>query len=134
MRNFKTDVKEMLKTSVKATRDGKPRSISTQQAALLRLREKALGGDVRALDQVIKLAQSHNNDDLTSSAGLAADDHAALEVFKDRLLSGAAAVESGKTPEATASASKPTKAPHQNAAKAARLPRMRLDADKRGED
>src|SRR6185369_9170944 len=46
-RNFQTDVKSTLEAPVKVMRNGKPRSVSTQAAALLRLREKALGGDPR---------------------------------------------------------------------------------------
>jgi hypothetical protein len=39
-RNFKTDLKSTLKIPVNVTRAGKPHHISTQQAVLLRLREK----------------------------------------------------------------------------------------------
>ena len=58
MRNFRTDVQATLKTPVKVTREGKPRKVSTQEAALLRLREKALGGDARALDRLLGLCAS----------------------------------------------------------------------------
>ena len=91
VRNFATDVKSTLKAPVKVTRDGKPRKVSTQAAMLLRLREKGLGGEARALDRMIQLAQTYNNEDLaTAAASLAADDAMVLEVFKARLLSGAA--------------------------------------------
>ncbi len=50
-RNFRTDLKSTLSKPVKVNQDGKPCKISTQAAALLRLREKALGGDPRALDR-----------------------------------------------------------------------------------
>lgn len=59
--NFRTDVLTTLKASVKVTRDGKPRKVSTQEAALLRLREQALGGNTRALDRLLGLAQIHNS-------------------------------------------------------------------------
>lgn len=88
--NFKTDVRSTLKAPVRVTRDGKPRKISTQEAMLLRLREMALSGDGRALDRLIALAQTYNNEELTASAGLSADDASILAVFRARVLSGAA--------------------------------------------
>jgi hypothetical protein len=90
VRNFKTDVQTTLKAVVKVTRDGRPSKVSTQEAALLRLREKALGGDARALDRLIALAQAYNNEELTAAASLSADDAMVLEIFKARLASGAA--------------------------------------------
>ncbi len=59
-RNFKTDLLDTLKAPVQLKDKGRPRTVSTQQAALLRLREKALGGDARALDRLIDLARLHN--------------------------------------------------------------------------
>lgn len=47
-RNFKTDLTAVLKQPVQVTRDGAKRKVSTQEAMLLRLREKALNGDARA--------------------------------------------------------------------------------------
>jgi hypothetical protein len=90
VRNFKTDVQTTLKAPVKVTRGGKPRNVSTQEAALLRLREKALGGDPRALDRLLAFAQIYNNEELTAAAGLSADDASVLEIFKARVRSGAA--------------------------------------------
>jgi len=91
VRNFGTDVKATLKAPVKVTRDGRPRKVSTQEAMLLRLREKALGGEARALDRLVHLAQTYNNEDMTAAAAsLAAADEMVVEVFKARVLSGAA--------------------------------------------
>jgi len=91
-RNFKTDLKATLETLVKVTRDGKARKISTQEAMLLRLREQALSGNSRALDRLILLAQTYNNEDLTASSDLSASDESILQIFKARVLSGAAAL------------------------------------------
>jgi len=102
VRNFKTDVEEILRTSIKITRDGKPRRISTQAAALLRLREKALGGDSRALDRLLQLAQIYNNEEVGPTAALPEDDAAVLETFVRRLTNGA-----GKLPVKTKSRTKP---------------------------
>ena len=63
VRNFKTDVQTTLKAPVRVTHGGKPRNVSTQAAMLLRLREKALGGDGRALDRLLGLAQIYNNEE-----------------------------------------------------------------------
>jgi hypothetical protein len=91
VRNFATDVKATLAAPVKVTRDGRPRKVSTQQAMLLRAREKALGGDARSLDKMFQLAQTYNNEDLSAAAAsLAADDAVVLEVFKARVLGGIA--------------------------------------------
>lgn len=89
VRNFATDVKATLRASVKVTHDGRHRKASTQEVMLLRLREKALSGEARALDRMIQLAQTYNNEDFaTAAASLAADDAMVLEVFKARILSG----------------------------------------------
>jgi hypothetical protein len=90
MRNFRTDVQATLKTPVKVTCEGKRRKLSTQEAALLRLREKALSGDGRALDRLLSLAQAYNSEELTAAAGLSAGDATLLEIYKARVLSGAA--------------------------------------------
>ena len=90
VRNFKTDVQTTLKAPVKVTREGKQRRLSTQEAALLRLREKALSGDARALDRLLGLAQAYNNEELTTAAGLSAGDATLLEIYQGRVLSGAA--------------------------------------------
>jgi len=89
-RNFKTDVRFTLETPVKVTRDGMPRKVSTQKAMLLRLREKALGGDPRALDRLIHLAQAYNNEETAAAGSLSADDAEILKIFKARVLSGVA--------------------------------------------
>ena len=90
VRNFKTDVEKTLSAPVKVTRDGKPKKVSTQEAALLRLREKALGGDARALDRLLGLAQAYGNEDFGRTTTLTAGDQTLLEIFKARVLSGAA--------------------------------------------
>jgi hypothetical protein len=87
-RNFKTDLTATLKAPVRITRDGKPQKVSTQEAMLLRLREKALAGDARALDRFISLAQTYNNEELIAASGLSADDAMLLELFKGRVKSG----------------------------------------------
>jgi hypothetical protein len=108
--NFKMDLKATLKTPVKVTRSGKPQRVSTQKAMLLRLREKALSGDNRALDRLILLAQAYNNEELIASAGLSADDASLLEIYRTRMLSGAAArIDSARESEGSDSDSLPSR-------------------------
>ncbi len=86
--NFGTDVKRALKAPVRLTKDGSPRTVSTQEAALLRLREKALNGDARALDRLLALAQVYNDEQLVSDASqqITAEDAEILEAYNERLL------------------------------------------------
>ena len=84
LRNLASDVKRTLETPVKLTDRGKERRVSTQEAALLRLREKALNGDARALDRFLQLAQIFNNLIAIEGPGekpLAADDQAILNAY-----------------------------------------------------
>jgi hypothetical protein len=111
VRNFATDVKAALKAPVKITRDGKRRTISTQQALILRLREMALAGNGRAIDRLMQLAQIYNNADFAAVDGLSVADAAVLDVYKARLLSGAAAsdaADGGQKPDDSSAASPPT--------------------------
>ena len=59
--NFRFDVMATLKAPVPIMENGKPRTVSTQLAVLMRLREKALKGDAKALDRYLQLAGSYNN-------------------------------------------------------------------------
>src|ERR1700675_2186319 len=52
VRNLGSDVKRTLEVPVRLNEQGKARRISTQEAILLRLREKALKGDARSLDRL----------------------------------------------------------------------------------
>jgi hypothetical protein len=89
-RNFSIDVKATLRSRVQVTRDGKPTRVSTQEAALLRLREKALKGDARALDALLDLARIYNDEEQVRRSNLSSDDAALLEIYNARLKSGAA--------------------------------------------
>lgn len=69
-RNLKSDVVETLRAPVPIVEDGKRRSVSTQRALLLRLREKALKGESRALDRCIALAQAYNGEEVVRDAAV----------------------------------------------------------------
>ena len=87
-RNFSTDVKATLEEPIRVTHHGKAQTVSTQHAALMRLREKALSGDARALDSLIELARLYNDDDEMAEAAirLSAADAEILEARDAKVL------------------------------------------------
>src|SRR5262249_27980126 len=75
---------------VRLNEQGKARRVSTQEAALLRLREKALKGDPRSLAQFLELAKTFNNSNTVESTGeetLAAEDQAILDAYAEEVRS-----------------------------------------------
>ena len=104
VRNLATDVKRILKVPVKVKENGRSRKISTQEGALMVLREKALKGDARSLDRLLEYASRFNND--AGEIGLApcADDQAILAAY-------AAEVAAAAKPPTTAE-SRPDRTPH----------------------
>lgn len=82
--NFSKDLDRLLRSKVTVNRDGKPRRISTQEAALLRLGERALKGDPRALIQLLEYAQrrSEERDARSSEKHLAANEEEILARFE----------------------------------------------------
>ena len=73
------------------TTEGKRKKLSTQLAALLRLREKALSGDGRALDKYIELARTYNDEEITEAASTLGQTEAEiLEAYDKRVLQRAA--------------------------------------------
>jgi Family of unknown function (DUF5681) len=88
VRNFSTDVKRTLKVPVKLNDQGRARRVSTQEAALLRLREKALKGDARSIVQILELAKIFNNSTAVESVAdkaLAAEDQAILDAYAEEV-------------------------------------------------
>ena len=88
VRNFAADVKRTLELPVTLNENGKATRVSTQEALVLRLREKALKGDARALESLLALARSHNNDPAGgASAGEspAADDQLLLDAYLEEV-------------------------------------------------
>jgi hypothetical protein len=82
-RNLSTDVRLMLELPVRVKEGERTRYIPTQEAALMKLREKALQGDVRAIERLIELGARFNNDGAGAdpSPVLAADDQAILAAY-----------------------------------------------------
>jgi hypothetical protein len=81
--NLATDVKRTLGTSVKVKEGDRTRTRSTQEGALMVLREKALRGDGRSLDRLLDLAVRFNNDaaETGPAQALSTDDQAILAAY-----------------------------------------------------
>jgi hypothetical protein len=93
LRNFGTDVKATLEAKVAVNENGGRKRVSTQEAMLLRLREKALKGDTRALDLLIRLAQLFNHDGPGEAGGeqeMAAEDREILDAYVEARMTRAA--------------------------------------------
>lgn len=88
--NFTSDLKNTLQAAVTLNDGGKSRRVTTQKAALLRLREKALKGDVRALDKFLSYAMivSGNAAEETAKSP-SVDDQAIIEAFRQQILAAA---------------------------------------------
>ena len=85
-RNFSTDAKKVAKLPTRIIQDGIPKTVSSQYAALLRLREKALAGDPRSLDRYIDIVRTYNDDEVAEvAAALSATDREIVNAFKVRV-------------------------------------------------
>src|SRR5712675_639732 len=90
VRNFGSDVKRTLEVPVTLNDQGRARRVSTQDAALLRRREKARNGDARSIVQILELAKIFNNSTAVESVGdvaLAAEDQAILDAYAEEVRS-----------------------------------------------
>ncbi|AGI66494.1 hypothetical protein OAN307_c07690 [Octadecabacter antarcticus 307] len=67
VKNFKTELKDVLGSKVTVTVNGKPKLVSTVEAALMRLKDKALKGDARALSILLSYAEQNSNSSENSS-------------------------------------------------------------------
>jgi Family of unknown function (DUF5681) len=89
VRNLASDVKRTLAAPVTVTVNETKKKISTQEAALGRLKEKALKGDRGALEQLLRLAQTFNNEvlsEVASAPDLEADDQTILDAYVESRL------------------------------------------------
>ena len=81
VRNLKTDVKRILAMKVKVKENGRSSTKSTQEAALMVLRETGFNGNTRALVHLLELALRFNNDEAAQTQQLPADDQAILDAY-----------------------------------------------------
>jgi hypothetical protein len=87
VRNFSTDVLSTLQSPIKVNKGGHACNISTQQATLLVLRDKALKGDLKAANHLIDLATRFNTgQQAAATRELDGDDHAILAAYARELV------------------------------------------------
>ncbi len=87
-RNFRSDLRDELAELVNVRQGGSVSRVSSQRAALMKLRDKALSGDQRALDKMIALAERHGIEDAADEAEheLSQSDQQIMERFKERAI------------------------------------------------
>ena len=95
--NLATDIKNALASKITVRSGGKGRVVSTQEAGIMVLKEKALKGDTRALETLLSLAGKYNND-LSPDAGneLLPDDQEILRAYEEEVRASAATLETTK--------------------------------------
>ena len=89
-RNFKTDLREELAEPVNVREDGSVTTVSSQRAAVKKLRAKALSNnDQRALEKFLSLAERYDTEDTSDEAEkeLAKDDQEIIERYVQRRIS-----------------------------------------------
>jgi len=98
--NFTTDLKNILLATVALNDAGRARRVTTQKAALLRLREKALKGDARALDKLLSLAMAMTVGSAVETAtSLPPEDQAILQAYRRDVLANANAAAASQRDE-----------------------------------
>lgn len=89
-KNFDKMVQEMLKSPVKVSKDGKQKTIWAFMAILLRLREKAVNGDQRAMERMLELGQTYLVEETVKEDAINSDqDEEIMKILESRFLSGA---------------------------------------------
>ncbi len=87
-RNFKTEVREVMKTRMTVTQNGKQKRITTRKAMVLRLTEKALSGNNQSMRMWLDLARDYDEDEVDSIAkSMSPDDASILEMFAEKIRS-----------------------------------------------
>jgi hypothetical protein len=85
-RSFKTELREVLDAKVVVTEGGHKSKVSTTHAMLLRLRQQALNGDVRAIDRLLLLAAAHLPAEApTDLAALIREDQEIIDAYRRNL-------------------------------------------------
>jgi len=81
IRNFHTDLEEELSRPITVREGGRIKTISAQQALITRTVEKALQGDLRAIEMLVRwrTASDCTNADAASTLPLTADDMAIID-------------------------------------------------------
>jgi Family of unknown function (DUF5681) len=92
LRNFKTDVVSTLAMPLKVKEGGRTRTRSTQEAALMMIRNKACQGHDPSLKCLFELAQRFNSDadETGSDQALSTEDETILDAYRAEVLADAA--------------------------------------------
>jgi hypothetical protein len=87
-RDFNKEVEEVLSANVTVMENGRLRKVSSRMATLMRLRDKALKGNARAMDRYLELATQHAlaREAMRAERALSATDDAILERFAQSLM------------------------------------------------
>ena len=99
--NFATDLAEELAEKVKVTEGSKPKKISKQRAMVKSLVAKALRGDVRAVQILVRQILAIEEKNLANGAleDLSCEDSEILAAFQDRILGKSTAETEGSSDE-----------------------------------
>jgi hypothetical protein len=95
--NFATDLARALKAPVVIHDRGKARKVTTQAALCMRVREKALNGDARAMALLIHLAQTSSDPNADIGSVDSATDQAMLRDYLKNVLDRQVATSPGDT-------------------------------------
>jgi uncharacterized protein DUF5681 len=87
--NFATDLEQTLAALITLNEGGKSKRVSTQRAALLRLREMALKGNVRALEKLLSFAAASSASETADARSPSGEDQAILDAFRQEILAEA---------------------------------------------
>jgi hypothetical protein len=87
--NFATDLEQTLAARITLNEGGKSKRVSTQQAALLRLREMGLKGNVRALEKLLSFAAASSASETADARSPSGEDQAILDAYKQEILAEA---------------------------------------------
>ena len=88
-RSFRTELREVLDAKVVVTDAGRKSKVSTTHAMLLRLRQQALNGDVRAIDRLLLLAAAHLPPDPPQDAeAQSREDQEIIDAFQRSSIAG----------------------------------------------
>lgn len=86
IRNFKTEINEVLATKVTVTQGKQKKIVSTLTAILLRVREKALSGDMRASDSFVRYAMLFAEEPANAGSQAAPEDDQILAALEAEIL------------------------------------------------
>jgi len=86
-KNLSTDVRNALRQKLKLNINGKTETLTTQQALIMRLKEKGLKGDPKAIGQLLGMAAIYNDDEevIASKTPQARTDTGIIEAYLARL-------------------------------------------------